>query len=347
MTEVVTSLAAIQQSNLLSQRQQVFGVVHQGDDSNPAAAGVVQKPAHTFADTSVQYHSATDYQNTVNRHDDATPQRAQPAPGASTGPSRPRIEIKHIDAGLTPSEVVGTPDILQRFDTNGDGRIDQFEAARAGLAREGVFTFSGLTAGNTADPTPLPQLLHPDAPTPAPASSAAPGTAASPATAANTPFDSGSAKIFTAADLQTGGVSTHAFVAAQSAAQGTPSGLVDAPAKFYGQGAEVVVGKFAVADVAPKFVEKVSVQTTSAFTETGTGETKLYDKVAQADTGSSGQFAGDTGGGAAFQQDNHPTFTEATVKHTVLVEVAAYADASAAAQPATAEAAITPTVVTA
>ena len=124
MTEVVTSSAAFQQLNLLAPRQQEFGVERQGVDAGFATADIAPAAVETSSDNLSHSASSGGDQNPVNHHQE----QAQPRPEAAiSGPSKPRIEIKHIDLGLTPSEVVGTPDILQRFDTNGDGRLSLAE----------------------------------------------------------------------------------------------------------------------------------------------------------------------------------------------------------------------------
>lgn len=109
ITEVVTSLAANVQLNLLAPRQQAFSVEPKNDNAGFTVADV----APTAVDTETEQTKFSDNsgnENPVNRHKDDTAQAPRPKP--VSGPSRPRIEIKHIDLGLTPSEVVGTPDIL-------------------------------------------------------------------------------------------------------------------------------------------------------------------------------------------------------------------------------------------
>ena len=312
MTEVVTSSAAFQQLNLLAPRQQVFVVERQGVDAGFATADIAPTTIDQSADNFAQHQSSADDQNPVNRHDTQPSPRPEPSPAGVSGPSKARIEIKHIDLGLTPSEVVGTPDILQRFDNNGDGRVDLGEAARAGLAREGVFTYAGLAAGQadiapaSAEPSPVAKL-------------------AVPAVVA----DAEDATLFTPADLPGAGSvqAKKIFVAAQAvAAQGTPTGVADAPKKFYGSGAEVVVGKFAVAETTPKFADKVVVKEQTVLTEAGTGEVKVHDKVAQTDTDQS------SGNGTTYEKAKQLA-AEGPAKKLVLVEVAAYADAAVISVP--------------
>ena len=323
MTEVVTSSAAFQQLNLLAPRQQAFVVERQGVDAGFATADIAPTALDTSSDTFSHSKGSSSDENPVNHHQE----QAAPQPEISvSGPSKARVEIKHIDLGLTPSEVVGTPDILQRFDTNGDHRVDLIEAARAGLAREGVFTFAGLSVG--------PQLPEPVAPTPAP-EPAAVGTSAA------LVAESVDQKLFTPTDLPGAAPTKKLYAAAQAAAvhvaaEGAPTGSADAPKKFYGQGAEVVVGKFAVADTAPRFVDK-SAEKTPVVTEDATGEATAHDKVAQADTDQAqGKAGGDTADNPTFEKARQ--IAAAHAKKLVLVEVAAYADASAITQAAESQA---------
>jgi hypothetical protein len=323
MTEVVTSFAASQQLNLFAPRQQVFVVERQGEESSFATADIAAAGVDTPEDTTSQSDSAFNGQNPVNRHQDETPQRAHDAAPRPSGPSKARVEIKHIDLGLTPSEVVGTPDILQRFDSNGDGRVDLIEAARAGVAREGVFTFAGLA---TANEKPEEDVTIEEAVLVQPQVAVAPD--ASPAPVAATVNGK---KLFTAADAGVGAAKKFFNVVA---AQGAPTGNVDAPKKFYGQGAEVVVGKFAAAEHVPKFADKVPADEKIYVTEDG--ETKLYDKVAQTDTDQSGEDTADDTT-PREQPKAAPAEDAPAAKKPARVAVAAY----------TADTASTTTVVTA
>ncbi len=323
MTEVVTSNAAFQQLNLLAPRQQAFVVERESVDAGFASADAPPPPVESPADSLPRFSNAPSTLNPVNQHaDQQAPQPRLEAP--ISGPSKARIEIKHIDLGLTPSEVVGTPDILQRFDANGDRRVDLIEAARAGVAREGVFTFAGLAVVSHANAASQPQ--------PAPVVDTTPIVADSAVAFAAEPADE---KLFTPADLP-GAAPTGKFhvatqvAAAQLAAQGTPAGVADAPKKFYGDGAEVVVGKFAVADTVPRFVDDTAAKKTVVVTEDGTGETKVPDKVAQTDTDQpQGKAGADTADSPTYDKARRIALDQGQDKKVVLVEVAAYADASA------------------
>jgi hypothetical protein len=305
MTEVVTSFAASQQLNLLAPRQQVFVVDRQGVDAGFNTADIAAANVDTPADTSSQSESAFDDQIPVNQHQDDTPQRARDA-APQSGPSKARVEIKHIDLGLTPSEVVGTPDILQRFDSNGDGRVDLIEAARAGVARQGTFTFAGLAAASEKSEE---QRIVEEPVVEQPQAAVAPDAAPAPVLATV-----GGKKFFTAAEA---GVGPQKKFFNAVAAQGTPTGTADAPKKFYGQGAEAVVGRFAVAESTPKFADKVPADEKIVITEDG--ETKLYDKVAQTDTDSTTDDATPREQPKAAPAEESPAG-----KKVVRAEVAAY-----------------------
>lgn len=298
MTEVVTSFAANVQLNLLAPRQQVFAVEPQTQDAGFAVAELA--PAAVDTDTEqTKFSDNSGNENPVNRHKDDAAQ--QPRPEPVSGPSKPRIEIKHIDLGLTPSEVVGTPDILQRFDTNGDGRVDLIEAARAGVAREGVFTFAGLAAAQQTSDDEIPAEVS---------------AAQSPSVGATTAAPAGadeavSRKFFVDGDAPSPTRRIHAQVAE---AHGAPSSVADAPRKLYGQGAEVVVGRFAVVEQTGRFADDA--KPTTVLTEDGTGETKIHDKVAQTDTDNA------PADGEAKQQN-----PDAPPKKTA--QLAAYAEAAA------------------
>jgi len=298
MTEVVTSFAASQQLHLLAPRQQAFSVERQGVDSGFSIADLATTQAESAPQDLPQFSAKEDDQNPVNRHkEEAAP---QPRPEPISGSSKPRIEIKHIDLGLTPSEVVGTPDILQRFDTNGDGRVDLIEAARAGTAREGVFTYAGIGGAKQVEETSEPIIVE---------QQQAPEALTQPGVPEAIVAPTGEKKFFRPSDIE----ATKKLHVATVAAQGVATGTVDAPRKFYGQGVEVVAGKFAVAETQPRFVAKDEEKTTVVLTEDG-GETKIYDKVAQTETETP---SGDTA------EKGQP---EASARK--LVQVVAYDDAS-------------------
>lgn len=276
MTEVVTSFAASQQLNLLARGQQGFGV----------SAPVAQPAAPTAESNALQSALAASDKSENKSFAGELPQR-DPSTNASTGPSRPRIEIKQFDVGLSPSVVVGTQDVLQRFDANGDGRVDTIEADKAALVRQKVFTFAGLAAAPTA---------------------ATPEQAGVPITVDNAPQiaretgeaiaalkkfdDAGLPKKYSDSLIQD--PAAKKYFAEAAALEGAPSGAADAPKKYYGQGAEVVAGPATNGATAPvKYSDRAPVRE-QTVSEDGTGEVKYYDRVPQSETGDGGGSA--TGG---------------------------------------------------
>ena len=222
MTEVVTSIAASSQLNLSAQRLQGFGV----------SAVISQPTAPTAEANALQSALAAS-----DKSEDST-YRSENAPrdadnGATSGPSRPRIQIKQFDVGLSPSEVVGTQDVLQRFDANGDGRVDLLESDKAAFVRQKVTTFAGLAAAPAAVSSAQTYADLSESEAPALARETGAAIAALPS------FDeAGLPRKFSASIVQDPGAKK--FFADAAVAEGTPSGAVDAPKKYYGQGAEVV-----------------------------------------------------------------------------------------------------------
>lgn len=254
MTEVVTSYAASPQLNLLAQRQQGFGV---------SAPTVVQPEAPTADSNALQSALAAADKSEDKSFASELPSRDASA-GAGSGPSRPRVEIKQFDVGLSAAEVVGTQDVLQRFDANGDGRVDTLEADKAALVRQKVFTFAGLAAAPHAAPqiSAGPELTEDQAPALARETGAA-------IASLSTYDETGVPKKFSASIVQDPGAKKFF---AEVAEQGAPAGVADAPKKYYGQGAEVVVAGQANNGSNPP-------------AKSFTGEVKYYDRVPQAEGG--------------------------------------------------------------
>ncbi len=279
MTEVVTSFAASQQLNLSAQGRQGFGVSgHTTQLSTPTAESNALHSALAAVDKVESKPFTADL-----------PARDPAAGQGGTGPSRPRVELKRFDVGLSPSEVVGTEDVLQRFDANGDGRVDMLESSKAALVRQNVFTFSGLAAApirSTQDDVPA-DLTDDQALTLARETGAA--IAALPAR-----DDAGLPRKFSNSLIQD--PAAKKFFADAAAAEGVPSGVADAPKKYYGQGAEVVAGQHAGNAAQPPVKYADRAQTT--VTEDGTGEAKYYDRVAQTE-------ASENGGDAAADREKY------------------------------------------
>jgi hypothetical protein len=277
MTEVVTTYAASPQLNLLAQRQQVFGV---------SAPTVSQPEAPTAESNALQSALAASDKAEDKSFASELPSR-DTSSGANTGsgPSRPRVEIKQFDVGLSAAEVVGTQDVLQRFDANGDGRVDTLEADKAALVRQKVFTFAGLAASPQGAPqVPAGPTLSEDE---APALARETGAAIA---ALSTYDETGVPKKFSASIVQDPGAKKFFSEVAE---QGAPAGVSDAPKKYYGQGAEVVVAGQANNGTNPpvKYADRAPVKDQS-LSEEGTGEVKYYDRVAQAEGGETGAETG-------------------------------------------------------
>ena len=269
MAELVTSNAA-SQLNLLAQRQQDFSAER---SVTAEAAAATQNPPTVSKPSRSEASNSSDGQQSQERRQSERRASTEAERAPASGPSKPRIELKQIDFGLTPSEIVGTVDVLQRFDDNGDGRVDMLESQQAQLSRSEGLTFSGLAAAPVKVEVSTPTVEVPAENTSAPQPSVN--------------------KLFVSGEQVPGEpvVTTEKkfFKDEEAASLGAPSGTEDAPRKFYGQGAEVVLGQFAAAaDATPKYSDKVTdARSEGAVSEDGTGETKYYDKVAQADSGQS------------------------------------------------------------
>lgn len=273
MTEVVTSYAASPQLNLLAQRQQGIGV------SGPT----VSQPAAPTAESNALQSAlaASDKAEDKSFAAELPSRDTSSSANNGSGPSRPRVEIKQFDVGLSAAEVVGTQDVLQRFDANGDGRVDTLEADKAALVRQKVFTFAGLAASPQGAPqiSAGPTLSEDEAPALARETGAA-------IAALSTYDETGLPKKFSASIIQDPGAKKFFSEVAE---QGAPAGVVDAPKKYYGQGAEVVVAGQANSGTNPpvKYADRAPVKDHS-LSEEGTGEVKYYDRVAQAEGSATG-----------------------------------------------------------
>jgi len=291
---LVTSASAISQSNLFAARQQVF-VVERTDDAPEAAA---------TPETNTTINTAA----SANRHEDAAPSLAH-----QDGPSRARVQIRSLDLGLTPAEVVGTPDVLQRFDSNGDGRVDLLESDKATLVRQNLFTFAGV--GNPAGEVEItaPVIVSRDDATTVPAATATEEAAP------------GEPKKFFVAATPDGRPAAHKFADAREAAAGGVTATVAVAKKFYGQGTEAVAGAAHGAPV--RLYDKAAVLRQQAAAREDGGETRLYDKVAQSDVPNRQH----SGSGATLHERARQIAAAINgAKKTVVVQVAAYSTAAAA-----------------
>ncbi len=246
----------------------------------------------------------------ANRHEDATPSLAQ-----HDGPSRARVDLRSLDLGLTPAEVVGTHDVLQRFDSNGDGRVDLLESDKATLVRQNLFTFAGV--GNPAGEVEItaPVIVASDDATAAPAVGGAPAAEAAP----------GEPKKFFVAATPDGRPAAHKFADLREAAAGGTTATVVVAKKFYGQGTEAVAG---AAHGAPaRLYDKAAVARQQEAARDDGGETRLYDKVPQSDS-QNRQHAG--GGTTLHERARQIAAAINGSKKTVVIQVEAYRAAAAA-----------------
>ncbi|MEQ9445731.1 MAG: hypothetical protein RJS98_09210 [Rhodospirillaceae bacterium] len=305
MTEVVTDTAASLQQSLVAERQQrAFGVSggSQENLSQNTASLAVQKGAPA-ADAVVRQSESEQSQSESRRSRQAAQQqqikRDAPDPADQPRPSRSvsadpvdKIEIKDFDVGRRAAEVVGTADVVQRFDNNLDGRVDLLESQRATRARDTSFTYAARGQAHTDTPTVAEQVQDKEISKSVltPVAQNAPvntSTQAQSESDANIPR-----KIFNDVQVNSAGteedgvVPKKLFAAEDIADQGAVTDGVPVQQKFFGEGAEVVLGRFATdADVQQKLSEKAEQFETGRFYEGETGEEKLYDKVAQSEPG--------------------------------------------------------------
>ncbi len=238
------------------------------------------------------------------RHQQSAPDRKikrivpDPADAPRTSRSESRgeavkVELKDFDVGRRPAEVVGTADVVQRFDNNLDGRVDLLESQRAARARDSSSTFAARGGALSETPSIAEQVqdreIAQSVETPPPqAQQSAPATQAGQSAGQGAPVN----KIFDDAQVVSGGTTEDGtvlekiFGSEAVASQGTFSDGAPVDQKFFGDGAEVVVGRFAQdPEVHQKLSDKAGPAEPGRFYEDGTGEQKLYDKVAQTESG--------------------------------------------------------------
>ncbi|MHB1206652.1 MAG: hypothetical protein ACYCZX_13865, partial [Rhodospirillaceae bacterium] len=307
MSELVTSTSAVSQFSLFAPRQQVFVVERSGSAPDDVTA----------ADSSPGGLHSVLASATASRHEDPTNASSL---AVHDGPSRARIEIRSLDLGLTPSEVVGTPDVLQRFDNNGDGRVDLLESDKATLSRQKLSTFAAVGGAEPA-PAPAPVIVN---------ESAVP---AAPAAAED--IVPGEPKKFSVPLTPDGRPAAQKYADTAAASGGAPTGTVGVEKKFYGKGTEVIAGQ-AVAHTAPATTlhDKVAaLKQHGVVKEDGTSEVRLYDKVSQSERQHQ-QAGGHSSGGSGTSLHERARQIAAAIngsKKTVLIQVAAYTNTAAAA----------------
>lgn len=315
MTEVVTNTAATLQQTLVAERQQRAisasganqdAASQQSTPIRPAgaqAADAVSRPAkpdQSQADGRRNGQQAAEQK--VRRQVPDPVDQVRTSRSESNAPSE-KIELKDFDVGRRAAEVVGTVDVVQRFDNNADGRVDLLESQRAVRARDGSSTYAARGQAHSEIANVAARVQEREIEQAASDSSAAaqPKTFDTPATPASQTNAQAAAagvaapqpqKLYGDAQVVSGGsgedgtVPKKLFAAEEIASQGTFSDGAPVQQKFFGEGVEVVRGRVAGdPEVQQKLFDKTEAAETGRFYEDGTGEQKLYDKVAQTEAG--------------------------------------------------------------
>lgn len=303
MTEVVTNTAATLQQSFAAERPQRFSNVSASQEDASSKPNPVLKPVRAQSAVAVARTSKPDdaqAEGRRNKPQDAQPVRKQVDPAdvsRSETPARaeaPKIEIKDFDVGRRAAEIVGTVDVVQRFDNNSDGRVDLLESQRAARARDSVFTYAARGVARAEGPSIAEQVQKQEV-----EQSAAPDPKVSasgpvPQGQADDPAQQTSApkKVFQDPQVVTGGpaedgaVPKKLFGSSEAASTGVFSDGAPVQQKFYGEGVEVVRGRFSSdPEVQQKLYDRAEEAESGRFYEDGTGEQKLYDKVAQTEAG--------------------------------------------------------------
>lgn len=308
MTEVVTNTAAsLQQAFAAERPQKPFAVSGSQADTSPNSNPVL-KPRGAQAPSAVAR---------APKSDDAQPQprRQQPDPSQAlkaktseqVDPNRPsksesaprsdavKVELKDFDVGRRPAEVVGTLDVVQRFDNNADGRVDLLESQRAARARDSVFTYAARGVARADGPSVAEEVQRQEAEQSVASSTTQSVTPSSNGNNSSEQSGAESAvpkKIFQDPQVTTGGpeedgvVPKKLFGSVEAASTGVFSDGAPVEQKFFGEGVEIVRGRFASdPEVQQKLFDKADEVTAGRFYEDGSGEEKLYDKVAQSEAG--------------------------------------------------------------
>lgn len=310
MTEVVTNTAATLQQTLVAERQQrgLSVSASQSDTGSSNTAALTRPDGASRADAVARPPKPDQSQADGQRKNQPSPDekinRVVPdpadAPRVSRSESRAEavtIELKDFDVGRRPAEVVGTADVVQRFDGNSDGRVDLLESQRAARARDDSFTYAARGQALSDSPSVAEQVQDrevqqivdpPELSTPSntsqPVPAGQPGASAEVGQAPQKIF--GDAQVVSGGTSEDGTVPEKIFGSDAAASQGTFSDGAPVQQKLYGDGAEVVVGRFAADSGTPqKLSDKDVPAERGQFYEDGSGEQKLYDKVAQTETG--------------------------------------------------------------
>lgn len=313
MTEVVTNTAATLQQALVAERQQrATSAPGPSQEATPQQSAPVSTAGAQSADAvsrpAKPDQSQADGRRNGQQAAEQPVKRQTPDPvddvraSRSETVARPdKIEVKDFDVGRRAAEVVGTVDVVQRFDNNADGRVDLLESQRAVRARDGASTYAARGQAHSELPSVVEHVQDREveqavsAPVSPPQTSAAPpptGQQAEAQAAATGVAAPETQKIFGDAQVVSGGsgedgtVPKKLFAAEEIASQGTFSDGAPVQQKFFGEGVELVRGRVAGdPEVQQKLFDKAETAETGRFYEDGTGEQKLYDKVAQTEAG--------------------------------------------------------------
>lgn len=312
MTEVVTNTAATLQQTLVADRQQRAFSAPGANQEAASQPTTPVRPAGAQAADAVARAAKPDQSQADGRRNgqQASEQRVrrQPDPvdevraSRSQTASKPEpVELKDFDVGRRAAEVVGTVDVVQRFDNNADGRVDLLESQRAVRARDGSSTYAARGQARSETATVVERVQDreieqavstPTQPAQQQASGSTPATqvdvqAAAAGVATPEPQKLyGDAQVVSGGSGEDGTVPKKLFAAEEIASQGTFSDGAPVQQKFFGEGVELVRGRVAGdPEVQQKLFDKAETAETGRFYEDGTGEQKLYDKVAQTEAG--------------------------------------------------------------
>lgn len=261
MTELVTiKVAQEAQLSLLAQRPQT-----QTAERNQAPIQITGAEVNPDVQRAPNQAEGA---SSENGGDLASDQNRNNAYADLTGPSRARVQLRDFDVGKTPAEVVGTRDVVARFDTNNDGRIDLVEAQRSARARDdgGASSFRGLATGSAEQvPAESPAQAQPKVEIKPPQ------------------VEEPKQKFGTTEDGAV--IAQKKFTPKTEGGEAAPE-----PQKFFGKGAEAAVGQFATpAEQPQKFSDRAAaVERGAGETEAASGERKYYDKVSEGDTSNTG-----------------------------------------------------------
>ena len=146
MTEAVTNLATNMQQYLLAESQQRAAIANSSAEVGATLSTSPGSPAITSAADAANLSSKNSkYQQDGQPGQKRTADSKTDTPQVSKSRSADEavtIEIRDFDIGRTPAEVVGTADVLARFDDNQNGRVDLLESRRAAKARDSSSTFA-------------------------------------------------------------------------------------------------------------------------------------------------------------------------------------------------------------